>query len=60
MDIFTQRRFWIALIPAAVLVGNAFGVPLTEDALTSVTDKVIVGVMGLLSLWSYFQPKRPA
>lgn len=59
MDLATQRRIWIAIIPAAVIAANALGVPLTEDMLTTVGDKVVVAVMGLLSLWSYFQPKRP-
>ena len=33
MDIFSQRRFWVAALPVIVLVANSFGVPLTEDVL---------------------------
>lgn len=60
MDIFKQRRFWAALIPAAVIVSGAFGVPITEDMLNTTADKVVVAVSGLLSLWSYFAPKPAA
>jgi len=59
-DIFKQRRFWVAALPVVVLVANAFGVPLTEDVLTSVGDKVLVSVTSLLSLWSLFAPKAAA
>lgn len=57
MDIFKQRRFWAALIPAAVMVSGAFGVPLTEDILNSTADQVVAGVSAVLSLWSLFAPK---
>lgn len=60
MDIFKQRRFWVALLPVAVMTANAFGVPLTEEVLSSVGDKVLAAVMAGLSLWSYFAPKPPA
>lgn len=59
MDIFKQRRFWVALLPAAVMAANAFGVPVTEDVLTGTGDQVLAGVMSLLALWSYFAPKPP-
>ena len=59
MDIFKQRRFWVAVIPVGVMVANAFGVPITEGALSEVADKAVVGVMAVLSLWSYFAPKPP-
>ena len=57
MDIFKQRRFWVAALPVAVLTANAFGVPLTEGMLVDTGDKLLTAVMGILSLWSYFQPK---
>lgn len=59
MDIFFQRRFWIAALPAIVMVGQALGVPLTEDALTTVGDKVLAAAQGVLALWSLFAPKAP-
>jgi len=60
MDIFLQRRFWIAVVPVAIMVANALGVPITEELLASTGDKVVTGAMGLVALWSYFQPKPPA
>ena len=60
MDIFMQRRFWVAALPAITIALSAFGVPVTEDMLTATADKVLVAVMGLVSLWSYFAPKPPA
>lgn len=60
MDIFKQRRFWVALLPVAVMTLGAFGVPVTEEMLSGTADKVLVGVTSLLSLWSYFAPKPPA
>jgi len=60
MDIFMQRRFWIAALPAIVMVGQAFGIPLTDDVLTTVGDKVLAAVQGVLALWSLFAPKKTA
>lgn len=60
MDLLAQRRIWVALIPAVVIAANAFGVPITDDMLTTVSDKVIVAAMAALSLFSYFKPKPPA
>lgn len=60
MDILKQRRFWVALMPVLVMVGNAAGVEITEDVLAQTGDKVVAAGMALLSLWSYFQPKPPA
>lgn len=59
MDIFKQRRFWVAVLPVVVLVANGFGIPLTEGTLSDVGDKLLTGVMSMLSLWSLFQPKKP-
>jgi hypothetical protein len=60
MDIFKQRRFWVAALPVVVLTANAFGVPLTEGMLADTGDKLVTAAMGVLSLWSYFQPKKAA
>lgn len=60
MDLLTQRRLWIAALPCLVIIANAAGVPITEEILADVGDKVLAGAMGVLSLWSYFAPKPPA
>jgi uncharacterized membrane protein len=57
MEIFQQRRFWVAVIPAAVLAANAFGVPLTAETLNSTGDLVVTAAMSALSLLSLFKPK---
>jgi uncharacterized membrane protein len=57
MDLMTQRRLWVAILPAAVIIANAFGVPLTEGMLADTGDKLVTAAMSFLALWSYFQPK---
>ena len=57
MNIFLQRRFWVAAIPAIVIAANALGFPITEDLLTSTGDQVIVSVTAVLGLLSYLFPK---
>lgn len=57
VDVFLNRRGWVAIVPTVVIVANFFGVPLTEDILTTTGDKVVVGIMSALSLLSLFRPK---
>jgi hypothetical protein len=60
MDIFLQRRFWAAIIPPAVLVAGAFGIPITEELLTGTLEKLVALAPSVLALWSLLQPKPPA
>ncbi len=57
VELISQRRIWVALIPASVMVAQVFGVEITEDVLTNTFDKVLAGGMSALALWSYFAPK---
>lgn len=57
IELLVQRRIWVALIPAAVIVSNTLGIPLTEDILQTTGDKIVTAVMAALSLASYFKPK---
>jgi hypothetical protein len=58
MSVFTERRFWAALLPVLVIVSGALGVPVTEDVLAQTGDKVVAGTSALLALWSLFFPKK--
>ena len=60
MDLFKNRRFWAAVTPLAVVVAGQFGVPITEEMLTSLADKGLVFFSAGLTLWSLFAPKPPA
>lgn len=57
IELLKQRRIWVALIPATVMVANALGVQITDTMLTDTADKVLVAVTSLLALWSYFHPR---
>lgn len=53
-----QRRFWIAVAPAAIIVANAMGVPITAELLQGTADKVLTGAMAVASLFSLFVPNK--
>lgn len=57
IDLLSQRRIWVALIPLVIGVGDAFGIKLTEELLTNTGDQIVAGVMAALALWSYVRPK---
>lgn len=58
VEILSQRRIWVGLIPLAIAAGKLAGVELTDDLLVDTGDKVVTGSMALLALWSYVKPKQ--
>lgn len=57
IKIFTNRRGWVALVPAIVAVSALFGVNVDPGDLTGLGDKVTEVIMGALALWSLYLPK---
>lgn len=57
VELVVNRRGWVALLPAIVLVSQLLGVEVTQETLESAGDKVIAAVMSGLALWSLYRPK---
>lgn len=57
VDLFVNRRGWVALVPGIAVVSKLFGVEVSEDLLTSTGDQVLAAVMAILALWSLYRPK---
>lgn len=58
VDLFINRRGWVAIIPAAVIVSQLFGVEVSADLLESTGDKIVAAIMGVLSLASLYWPRK--
>lgn len=57
MDVFVNRRGWVAMLPAIVMVSGLFGIEVTEEMLATVGDKILAAVMSGLALWSLYRPR---
>lgn len=60
VDLFINRRGWVALLPGLVVVSQLFGVEITEDVLESTGDKVLAAATAVLALWSLYFPRPQA
>ena len=56
VELFINRRGWVALLPAIVMASGLAGIPVTEEMLTTLGDQVLAAVMSGLALWSLYRP----
>ena len=53
--VLRSRRLWAALTPLAVVAGQAFGVPLSDESMALIGQQLILVVGGLAGIWSFFR-----